>query len=134
MGVLIDTSVVVGVERQGGSIDELLLRLHDDEVAISAITASELIMGILRAKPEGRRAAREDFVEYVIGLIPTLPVDLPVARVHARVRAELTASGQLIGPHDLLIAATALAHDYELLTDNVREFEHVSGLQVRAHT
>jgi predicted nucleic acid-binding protein len=37
----------------------------------------------------------------------------------------------MINPNDLIIAATALTYDYELLTDNVRHFERINGLAVR---
>lgn len=50
-----------------------------------------------------------------------------------RVWARLATSGQIIGVHDLLIAATALANGYDVLTDNVREFQRVSDLTVRRH-
>ncbi len=56
-----------------------------------------------------------------------------VARVHARLVADLTAAGRLIGPNDVMIAATAVAHGYGLLTLNVREFARVPGLDVRRH-
>ena len=41
------------------------------------------------------------------------------------------AEGQIIGHNDLIIASTALANDYDLLTDNVREFQRVPGLTMR---
>lgn len=45
--------------------------------------------------------------------------------------AELGAQGHLIGPLDLLIAAHALATGSILVTDNLREFKRVPGLQVQ---
>lgn len=59
-----------------------------------------------------------------------LPFDLAAARIHARLLDELLAAGRPIGANDLLIAATALVHDYAILTFNVREFAQVSGLVV----
>ena len=59
------------------------------------------------------------------------PFDLRVARVHARRWAELAAAGQITGPHDLIIGATALTHGYDVLTLNLREFRQVPGLIVR---
>ena len=47
---------------------------------------------------------------------------------HARIRAELEAAGTPIGPHDTLIAATALRHQATLVTRNEREFSRVAGL------
>jgi predicted nucleic acid-binding protein len=46
----------------------------------------------------------------------------------------LAAAGQLIGDRDLLIAATALTHGYDLLTNNLRDFARVPGLRVRQPT
>jgi hypothetical protein len=50
-----------------------------------------------------------------------------VARTHARLWAQL-AAGTPVGAHDLLIAATALAHGYAVLTDDPRDFGRVPGL------
>jgi tRNA(fMet)-specific endonuclease VapC len=47
-----------------------------------------------------------------------------------RLRSELAAAGTPIGPNDLLIAATALAHELTLVTHNVREFSRVANLRV----
>jgi tRNA(fMet)-specific endonuclease VapC len=60
-----------------------------------------------------------------------LAFDLPVAREHARIWAELAGTDQSIGVRDAMIAATAIAHDFSVLTYNVREFSRVPGLEVR---
>ena len=50
--------------------------------------------------------------------------------LYARTYATLVRSNQLIGPHDLWIAAAALQHDLPLLTRNTSEFRRVPGVQV----
>jgi tRNA(fMet)-specific endonuclease VapC len=122
MGILIDTSVVVTLEHREESIERFLATLGDEQAVISSITASELLIGVLNARPERRQSARQSFVEQVLGLIPVLPVDLDVARTHSRLWVYLSSTGGRIGSHDLLIAATALTHGYDVLTENVREF------------
>ena len=62
--------------------------------------------------------------------LSVVPFDLEAARIHARLAADLMAAGQAIGPNDLLIAATALAHGHAVLTHNLRHFERVPGLVV----
>jgi tRNA(fMet)-specific endonuclease VapC len=57
-------------------------------------------------------------------------VDLPTARVHAQLWADLARAGRLIGAHDLWLAAAALAHGLTLAAANVREFGRVPGLVV----
>ncbi len=123
MGTLIDSSVIVAIERGVVAIE----RLMDEPLVIAAITASELLQGV-HAADAARRARREAFVEGVLASARVLSFDVVVARVHARVRAELAAKGQLIGALDLMIGATALAHGLAVATHNVREFERIPGL------
>ncbi len=99
--------------------------------SISAITASELLTGIYLAESAERRSRREEFVEAMLEDVLILPVDLNVARVHAELWAHLNMAGQTTGAHDLLIAATALARGYGVMTDNIRDFEKVPGLELR---
>src|ERR1700687_3071844 len=99
MGTLLDSSALIRLERSGA-----LLTLGDDEeVAIAAITASELLHGVHRADPQ-RRAQREAFVEHVLRGLPVHPFSLETARVPARLWADLAATGHVIGPHDLILA------------------------------
>ena len=63
--------------------------------------------------------------------MPVIPFDLPAARIHGRLLARLLDAGQAIGAYDLMIAATALTHGYDVLTLNLRDFERVPGLVVR---
>jgi tRNA(fMet)-specific endonuclease VapC len=58
------------------------------------------------------------------------PFELTQARYHARVWADLETRGEMIGAHDLLIAATALSLDHEIGTLNVSEFRRVPGLKL----
>jgi len=94
------------------------------------VIASELLMGVHRANTEERRLRRSVFVEAVISGVGVMDFTLAVARVHAEIHAELAKQGQMIGAHDLIIAATARCHDLALLTDNIQEFSRVPGLRV----
>ncbi len=60
----------------------------------------------------------------------SLPFNEGCAECYAGIRSELASQGKPIGPHDLLIAATARAHDLTLVTHNTREFLRVVGLRV----
>jgi tRNA(fMet)-specific endonuclease VapC len=127
--VLIDTSVLVDVERSGEALDE---RVGEEERAISVITLSELLHGVQRADSEARRMRRQAFVETLMAMIEPVHITSPIARVHAEIWARLEERGSVIGAHDLWIAATAIAHDMPLVTANRREFERVAGLTVIA--
>jgi tRNA(fMet)-specific endonuclease VapC len=130
LALLIDTSVFVAVERSGGDLSDLLEELGDDPVALSAITASELLHGVHRADSAVRRGRRERFVEEILSTFPVIPFTLEMARIHSRLWADLQAKGEVIGAHDLLIAATALAQDSIVATRNPRHFGRIPGLKV----
>lgn len=134
MGVLIDASILIGWERGAVDLDVRVRGREDEVLLLSVITVSELLHGVHRAKARVQRARRSAFVEAVVDRFPLLPVDLPSARIHAELWSELSASGRMIGAHDLWLAAAALAHGLSLATANVREFDRVPGLEVEDWT
>jgi len=130
LAFLIDSSLFVAFERSGESPATFMDRLGDQEVALAAITASELLHGVHRADSAVRRGRRERFVETVLSTVPVLPFTLEVARTHSRFWADLQMRGEIIGAHDLLIAATALTHKMSVATLNQRHFGRVPDLQL----
>lgn len=130
MGYLIDTSIFIAWERGELDRERLISTAGDARIALSAITASELLHGVERAESAQRRARRAAFVEAVLESIDVLTIDLEQSRVHARLWADLRKRGELIGAHDLWIAATALHHGLALATRNVRDFARVEGLAI----
>lgn len=132
MGLLIDTDVLILADRGRAALD--LGRYQDEGMAyISVITASELLVGVHRAKDPGIRARRTAFVESLLAALPALPVDLETARVHAQLLSQLPAE-ERIGAHDALIGATALRHGFAVLTRNVKDFRKLAGVRVLEYT
>lgn len=127
---MLDSSVLIAAERSEFRLAEFLHDLGSEPAAISAVTASELLHGYHRATEAGVRARRAAFVEGVLDLFPVLSFGLAEARRHAELWATLVETGQIIGPHDLMIAATALTHGMTLVTLNQHEFARVSGLRL----
>jgi tRNA(fMet)-specific endonuclease VapC len=131
MGLIFDTTEIINLERSPGHIYELIAQAGDELFGISIITASELLHGVERAASESIRVKRQAFVEGVLEQIPILPFDMPAARVHARIWAILAKKGEVIGAHDLIIAATAISLDYEVITSNKKDFIKIDGLRIR---
>jgi tRNA(fMet)-specific endonuclease VapC len=134
MGVLIDSSVLIGYERGRIDLEQGIAGLEDEALFISVITASELLHGVHRARDINVRANRSAFVEAVLERFPILQIDLATARIHGQLWADLASSGQLIGPHDMWLAAAAMAQGLTLVTGNVREFQRVPGLALKSWT
>ena len=130
MGILIDTSVLIAQERSQLSIAERVRATGNEDAYISVITASELLHGIWRTTDPAIRARRTVFVEGILSDFPLVQIDLAIARIHAQIWAEQKASGRIVGPHDLWLAATCFAHGLTIATRNVREFGFIPGLQL----
>ncbi len=64
--------------------------------------------------------------------VDVLPFDIREAQIYADLFAQLRSTGQTVGAFDLLIAATALAHNCSVVTLNLREFNRIPGLTVIA--
>ena len=132
MGLLIDISTLIDHERGQLDLATQLERRALEESFISVITASELLFGVYRTPDPRLRSRRSAVVEAILARFRALPVDAPVARSHAQLRAELSQRGTPVGPHDLWIAATAVAAGHVLVTSNVAEFARVPGLMVES--
>jgi tRNA(fMet)-specific endonuclease VapC len=130
--VILDSSVLIAWERGKFDLNALLLKSGGGDVAIASITASELLHGVERAPSEAVRTRRSQTVEGLLEILPTIPFGISEARVHARLWAALASKGRMIGPHDLLVAATCVAHAHALATLNVKEFKRVPGLRILA--
>ena len=128
MAVLIDTGLLVDLER-GVTNPNVEHAIGEEDRAISVVTVSELLHGVHRATG-ARRARRSAFVEHLLAGMRAIEITEQVARAHAEIWAQLAARGEVIGAHDLWIAATALAHGMGLASGNAREFERVPGLRL----
>jgi predicted nucleic acid-binding protein len=125
-GVL-DTSVFIATE-SGRTLDVSLL---PEEAAISPVTVAELHLGVLAAKDVDTRARRLATLEAVTD-VETLPIDNAVATVWARLRVHLAEANRRLNVNDLWIAATALANELPVVTqdDDFEPVDGVGGLRV----
>jgi len=135
VGLVLDTNVLILSERRSGAaalgLDFRPWRVYGNAF-ISAMTASELLVGVHRAQGEARRVRRAAFVEALLSALPILDFNLAAARIHAEIKADLQGRGEVLGANDLVIAATALASGYAVLTTDVDDFRRVAGLEVVA--
>lgn len=130
MASLIDSSVIIEAQRGRLDLAEVAARGSDQTLAMSSIAASELLVGLHLMRDGGKKARAEAFVEAVLADLPLVPFDLLCARAHAAVGAELRRKGTMVGAHDLLIAATAIARGYSVATCDERGFPRIPGVQV----
>lgn len=121
---LIDTSVVIGYE-------EVNFRLLPDEISISTLTLAELTAGPLAAGDEIERARRQERLQRFESGVDSLAFTTECARAYGHVYAADMGGGRKprgARAVDLMIAATALAHDLPLYTLNARDLRGLERL------
>lgn len=121
----LDTNTVVYAFKGMGRVKDSLLATPRDQVAVPAVVVFEIEYGLARQPEASRKQAQ--WREF-LGAVRVLPFDGDAARAAGLIRAELESMGQGIGPHDVLIAGTAVAHGATLVTHNTREFGRIGRL------
>lgn len=96
---MLDTGILIRAEKNNNSIDFGKWEAYG-EVYISAITVTELLIGVHRADTQTRKIKRSTFVEAIIHAIPILDFTAESARTHAEIYAYLAKKGKLIGAHE----------------------------------
>jgi predicted nucleic acid-binding protein len=122
---LLDTSVLVD--------HDLIDPAHlPDESAIAAVALAELAAGPHATEDDEERARRQDRLQWAASTWDPLPFDAEAARAYGRVFAATRATGRSSRTRlaDLLIAATAAAHDLDLYTRNAAD---LAGLHDIVH-
>lgn len=122
--IFIDSSAAIYLMR--GALPDA--SLHEETLGLSVLVEMELLLGVLHGgKSKGARR-----VEAFIQQTQVFDFDRPAARKSAEVLAQLWRIGKPIGDIDTQIAGHALSLGFPLLTDNVKHFRRVEGLEVIA--
>ena len=124
MRALLDTSFFVATE-SGRALGEME---GVSETEVSVVTLAELTVGVLMADDE-ERPARVATLSAVESSWDPLPIDAEVARQFARIVASLRATGRRVPILDALVAATAIAEQIPVVTQD-GDYEAIPGVEV----
>lgn len=128
MKYLLDTNTIV--RYLNGRAPNVRVKLRATPVAdlaVSAVVVAELRYGAAKSTNPAKALSVQDQLLSLLGLVP---FDGPAADAYGTIRATLEQQGTPIGANDLLIGATALAHQLILVTHNTREFSRIAGLSL----
>ncbi len=125
---MLDTNICIyAIKRKP---EHVFMRIRDNlknGLGISSITLAELEHGIAKSDyQEKNKASLSKF----LAILDVLPFDEAAAREYGKICACLQKQGTPIGTMDMLIAGHAKSKDCTLVTNNVREFERVLGLEI----
>ena len=124
---VLDTNTLIYFFKGMGGVSEVLLNKSPQDVKIPAVVIFELEVGIAKSNSPEKRIKQ---LEELTSVIETIPFGSREAKISASIRADLEKMGTPIGPYDLLIAGTAVAHGASLITRNTKEFERIKTLQI----
>jgi tRNA(fMet)-specific endonuclease VapC len=97
------------------------------DLKIASIVQAELMFGAQNSKKQRENTSKlaKFFEPYEI-----IDFDRQAAAIYAQIRFELTKKGTLIGPNDLILAATVIANHGSLATRNIGEFKRLTNLKI----
>src|SRR6056297_2085554 len=124
---MLDTNILIYTVKNKPEIVRQQFEEHDGEICASSITAMELLYGAHKSQAVRRNL---DVIDGLLGRLELLDFDLGAAEHAGQIRAELAASGNPIGPFDIMIAGHARSTGLCLVTNNQREFARVGGLRL----
>jgi predicted nucleic acid-binding protein len=115
VGIVIDTSALVTVERAGTQWERALADVGDEPAVVPAIVYAELLVGVHLADTEARAVNRRRRIDALVTRCPVVELDRAIATLWAELFAKLSRRGRLIPASDLAVAATALSLGFHVL-------------------
>ena len=124
---VLDTNTLIYFFKAEGRVAEVLLGKSPADIAIPSIVLFELAVGIANSSSPAKRRGQ---LNALTSAVTVISFGHKEALAAAEIRATLERNGCPIGPHDTLIAGTALANGGILVTRNTQEFARVDGLRL----
>ena len=125
---LLDTDICAFILRKSSPV--LLERIQLvplQQQSMSVITLAELLYGV---QVSSKKKMNREGVDALVRHVNVLDWTNEAAEHYAEIRADLKKKGQIIGTNDLLIAAHARSLGAIVVTNNVKDFRRVKGLQL----
>jgi predicted nucleic acid-binding protein len=132
MAFLFDTDAISELlrPRPANAYLKWIMRVAREEQFTSAVVIGELYKGAYRSQNCDHHISNIE--QRVLPAVTVLPYDISIAKVFGSIRAHLEVGGMILPDADIQIAATALGHNLELVTGNLRHFNRISGLKINA--
>ena len=122
---VLDTNTLIYFFKGKGRVAERMFMEKPVNIGIPAVVLYELETGIAKSTLPRKRSRQ---LKSLLMATTVLPFNIEEAKASAVIRARLEKRGELIGPHDILIAGTAVAIQATLVSPNLSEFNRVDGL------
>ncbi len=126
---LIDTDIIIYSLKGDRNVIDEFERNAASPMAISVVTYGELVYGAEKSSHRSENLAK---IKRISEIYPVIELTRGVMDIYGGLKADLERSGRGLDDFDLLIAATAMLHNYRVVTGNVRHFSRIEGLEVES--
>jgi tRNA(fMet)-specific endonuclease VapC len=132
MSYLFDTDAISELlrPRPAKAYIQWLMHISREEQFTSVVVIGELYKGAYRSQASNRHLANIE--RRILPAVTVMPYDIDTAKIFGKIRAYLEETGTIIPDADIQIASTAMCHNLELVTGNLRHFRRISGLKINS--
>jgi len=124
---LLDTDTIILSLKGHPAVKENLRRHQNDPLKVSVITCMELYYGAYKSPHVAGNLAKIQMIEKALEVIP---LGSESAQIFGMLKAQMEKKGTRLDDFDLAIAASALAHNLILVTNNLKHFKRITGLKL----
>ncbi|MCL2834076.1 MAG: type II toxin-antitoxin system VapC family toxin [Treponema sp.] len=126
MNYFLDTNICIFfLKGTYTALHDKILDLTPGKISIPSMVAAELVYG---ARKSEKSIQNMEKIERFLKPFQIVPFDSDAAYHYGEIRAYLEKKGNIIGFNDLIIAASVLAHNGILITQNTGEFKRIKNL------
>ena len=131
---MLDTDTCIFLMRgESQRLEAMVQSVPLQQQVTSAVTLAELTYGV-KASAAAKRKQNQTTLDSLALHLAVLDWPQDAAKHYAEIRADLKKRGAQLGAADLMIAAHARAIDAIVVTNNVKGFGRVKGLEVENWT
>ena len=128
MKYFLDTNICIFlINKKFPKMSEYYLKQSPLDIYISTVVLSELVYGVQKSKLREQNLSN---LKVFLSEINLVPLDDMAAFIAGQIRADIDRAGTPVGGNDILIAATTLANEGILVTNNTREFSRIPNLKL----
>ena len=127
MKYLLDTNICIYWLKGNERIEQKVLSVGLDNIALSFVNVSELYYGAYKSKKVDANLA---MIRQLTNQLNVLESDEAISEEFGNLKAALESAGTIIDDADLFIAACAKIHGLTLVTNNVKHFKRIKGLKL----
>ena len=126
MKFLLDTNICIHYFRGQYELNKKFDNEGLQNLAISVITLAELVFGAENSKNPQKNL---EIINSFVNKVSVIPI-IEAVYLYGKEKVRLRNSGLMINDFDLLIGCTAVENNFIMVTENIKEFQRISNINI----